>query len=859
VYAYGSDLPSYSQLAQYQPPTISRIFSREGRLIDEFAKERRLFAPIDEIPKLVRNAFISAEDKHFYTHKGFDPVGIAKAAIEAARGGKIRGASTITQQVMKNFLLGGERSAPRKIREMILAARIESVLEKERILELYLNEIFLGQNSYGVAAAAQTYFNKTLEELQPEEAAYLAALPKAPSTYHPVRQTDRAIARRNFVLSEMVQNRFLDPAAGAEAMNAPLRTVQNGDFESFRSSLPPRGYFTDEIRRQLSNDFGADAFFGGGLSIRATLDPEMQDIATAALREGLEKFDRKIGVWRGTGIRLESDVLADRNLWTAALRRARVPRDIEGWHPAVVLALQADAVLLGVDPSISQDAIRLSGPSGHWKRKKHLDGGLSNGAATVADLLNAGDIVFISRVGEESGANGRQAWTLRQVPDVQGAFMAMDANNGRVLAMQGGFSYQETVFNRATQATRQPGSTFKPFVYAAALDSGYSPATIVMDAPIALETDEGIWQPKNASEKFYGPVPLRTGIEYSRNLMTVRLANEVGMDTIGGYAENFGVYDRMQHNLANSLGAQESTLFRIVAAYAMFANGGERVEPTLVDRVQDRFGNTIYRHDKRSCRDCSAKSLEPGLLPSVEANRVRVIDPVTAYQITSMMQGVVSRGTAAGYVDLDFPVAGKTGTTNDSKDAWFVGYTPEISAGCYIGYDLPRSLGRRAYGGALCGPIFDRFIKAAVRKYGTSDFKIPKGGVFVDIDRATGRPVHAERKPADSRETERSAPRTGNGELADDSEFAENSSSSDEIDVVREFFRIGTESDALTLRIVDGGFPFSSDLPFVLDSGSNRRGRGSVSDAPAADNPVGSEEWPNERPSFGSMSSGGLY
>ncbi|MDE0304151.1 MAG: PBP1A family penicillin-binding protein [Albidovulum sp.] len=866
VWSYGSDLPSYAQLTRYQPPTISRIYSREGRLIDEFARERRLFVPIDEIPKIVKSAFISAEDKHFYTHKGFDPVGIVKAAVEAMREGKMRGASTITQQVMKNFLLGGERSVPRKIKELILAFRIENVFEKSKILELYLNEIFLGQNSYGVAAAAQTYFNKSLEELRPEEAAYLAALPKAPSTYHPVRQHERALARRNFVLREMVQNGFLDPAEGAEAEQAPLRTVQQGHYSSFRSSLPPRGYFTDEIRRQLSSDFGADAFFGGGLTIRATIDPELQEIATAALREGLEEFDRSLGIWRGTGIRLVRDVLSEKGLWRAELAKAKVPRDIAGWHPAVVLAIDSDSVELGVDAAISERTIKLSGQDRYWKRHYLSDGRLSKMARSVADILGLGEVVYVSRVVRDSEGKARESWMLRQIPEVQGAFMAMDANNGRVLAMQGGFSYQETVFNRATQATRQPGSTFKPFVYAAALDSGHSPATIVMDAPIALETDAGIWQPKNASGKFFGPVTLRTGIEYSRNLMTVRLANEVGMDTIAGYAENFGVYEKMQHNLANSLGAQESTLYRIVAAYAMFANGGERVEPTLVDRVQDRYGKTIYRHDKRLCHNCAERFLEPGSLPRVTANRVRVVDPVTAYQITSMMQGVVRRGTAAGYVDAEFPVAGKTGTTNESKDAWFVGYTPEISAGCYIGYDLPRSLGRQAFGGVLCGPVFSRFIEAAVEKYGSSDFKIPDGGTFVEIDRATGLPIRERREPGFAVDKIEPVPGGERGGIAmPDADLGTapipesqvKYSAGDRVEVIAEFFRRGTEPDSVPSKIVDGGFPFSSDLPFVVENGSTA-GRDDESEAEVGAR-TDSESRRREKSSFDSMSSGGLY
>ena len=612
---------------------------------------------------------------------------------------------------------------------------------------------------------------------------------------------------------------------------------------------------------------GRTLFFSGGLSIRATVDPELQAIAVEVLREGLENFDRSLGVWRGTGIRLNPNKLADRSAWLSELKKAEILKNISGWIPAVVLALNADFVELGVEPEIAEGAIRISGLDKYWKRKYLADGSLSKPVRSVSEILSLGEVVYVSRDSEDLDGKIQEAWRLRQIPGVQGAFMAMDANNGRVLAMQGGFSYQETVFNRATQATRQPGSTFKPFVYAAALDSGYSPATIVMDAPIALETDDGIWQPKNASEKFYGPVTLRTGIEYSRNLMTVRLANDVGLDAIAAYAENFGVYDKMEHHLANSLGAQETTLFRIVAAYAMFANGGERVEPTLVDRVQDRYGNTIYRHDKRNCRDCSAKRLESGDVPRVVANRVRVIDPVTAYQTTSMMEGVVQRGTASGYVNVEFPVAGKTGTTNDSKDAWFVGYTPEISAGCYIGYDLPRSLGRRAYGGLLCGPIFSRFMEAAVEKYGSSDFKVPKGGVFVEIDKVTGLPIRSEQISAESSEIVVSLLGDGNGldanqvaeAVAPTAPIANEENTSGKSDrVIREFFRLGTEPGLHPPKIVDGGFPFSSDLPRAIAESNAREESGGQVGTRAGEVPE-SGQIPSDRSSFGSISSGGLY
>ncbi len=769
---YGRDLPSHESLAQYKPPTISRIYSGEGQLIDEFAQERRLFTPSEEIPDLVKQAFISAEDKNFYTHQGYDPRGIIAAGVEAvkSKGENVRGASTITQQVMKNFLLSGDRRAERKIKEIILATRLEDTLDKEQILELYMNEIFLGQNSYGVTAAAQTYFNKTLQELAPHEAATLAAMPKAPSDYHPVREKDRLMARRNYVLREMNQNGYIDQATYDAEVNMPLRSVQNGDFESFRTALPPRDYFTDEIRRQLSEDFGEGEFFTGGFTVRASVDEEMQVEAARALREALQKYDRSRGKWRGTGEVIPEENLTDEVQWREALAIMEIPRDVvlpTQWYPAVVLNVSDQSLTVGVE----------NGPADGTVPRSDIQWMQGN----FQDNFKRGDVILVM-----AGDEGQ--WSARQVPEVQGGFVAMDVNSGRVLAMQGGFSYQDSVFNRATQAQRQPGSSFKPFVYAAALDSGYSPATIVVDAPIEVNTPQGLWRPKNSSNKFYGPTPLRTGIEQSRNLMTIRLAQEVTMPVVAGYAERFGVYDRMGAFLANSLGSEETTLYKMVAAYAMFANGGERVEPTLVDRIQDRFGKTIYRHDDRQCLDCNSSWLEPDESPTIETNRSQVMDAITAYQLTSMMKGVVDRGTASRHVNLPVPTAGKTGTTNESKDAWFIGFTSNIVAGCYIGYDRPRPMGRGAYGGTMCGPVFQSFMEKAVAKYGGGPFEVPPGGHFIKIDRFSGA-----RLPADA-----------TGEY-----------------VVAEYFRDGV--DGFIDRVYDGGFAMGSDLPLFEEVHSSGR------------------------------------
>lgn len=810
-YIYGKDLPSHESLANYTPPTISRIFSTEGRIIDEFSRERRLFTPADEIPELVKQAFISAEDKNFYSHGGYDAGGIAAAAYEAvrSRGENVRGASTITQQVMKNFLLSGDRKLERKIKEIILATRIEETLDKEKILELYLNEIFLGQNSYGVAAAAQTYFNKTLSQLAPHEAAFLASLPKAPSDFHPVRRKDRLLQRRNYVLREMRENGFITEAAYETEVDEPLRSVQNGDYEPFAKALPPRDYFTDEIRRQLSRDFGEAEFFTGGLSVRATLDPELQVVAARALQGKLEEYDRGIGRWRGTGKSIPAEVATDDAAWREALANVSVARDIDldgAWYPAVVRKIEDQQMTLGIEGTIN-DA---EPPVVPRKDISWLRG-------DFAANFEVGDVVHVRRMTE--GSNGEGAfirWTLRQVPEVQGGFMAMDVNTGRVISMQGGFSYQNSVFNRATQAKRQPGSSFKPFVYAAALDSGYTPATIIVDAPIEINTPQGLWRPRNSSNKFYGPTPLRTGIEQSRNLMTIRLAQEVGMDVVASYAERFGVYEDMSPFLANSLGSEETTLYNMVAAYAMFANGGERVEPTLVDRVQDRYGRTVYRHDPRTCVDCTDPGIPESRGPRIVSDRERVMDAITAYQLTSMMRGVVERGTASNHVKLSVPVAGKTGTTNDARDVWFVGFTSNIVAGCYIGFDQPRSLGRGAYGAGMCGPVFTEYMRKATAKYGGGEFKVPPGGFFMKIDRFTG------------------------ARLSDDASGP---------NVVAEYFREGEEP--IFGIAFDGGFAMGNDLE-LFATGE----RDTIREVTTSDGQTGKV---GKKATFGSISSGGLY
>ena len=823
---YSRDLPSYALLAQYTPPTISRIYDSQGHIIDEFATERRIFTPIADIPPLVKNAFISAEDKNFYEHQGFDPRGIAGALVGYVKSGgrDLRGGSTITQQVAKNMLLNSSRTIARKVKEVILAYRISQTLSKDRVLEIYLNEIYLGANSYGVTAAAQSYFNKTLSQLTPSEAAFLGGLPKEPTRLNPGADHARAIERRNYVLQQMYHNKYLTKAQYKTALADPLKSVQAGDFPGFTRTLPPRNYFTDEIRRQLSQTFGRQEFFGGGLTVRATIDPDMQKLAAQALRDGLERYDRSKHVWRGTGKHLPLRDLKTEATWRKALSHVRVPRDIPGWYPAVVLGLTAHEARIGIEGKKLTPGDVILPVDVRWASKRLKNGHLSRRARVPSDLLSVGDVVLVKQIRDSHSHKMR--WSLRQVPKLEGGFMAMDVHTGRVIAMQGGFSYQSSAFNRATQAVRQPGSGFKPFVYAAALDSGFTPATIVIDAPITVNTPQGLWTPKNAENKYYGPVPMRVGLEQSRNLMTIRIAQAVGMDTVAKYAERFGVYDKMQPYLANSLGSQGTTLYRIVTAYAEIANGGVKVDPTLVDRVQDRFGKTIYRHDTAVCTDCKDPNLPPGQAPQIVSNKERLIDPITDYQLISMMEGVVQRGTASGVVNLPVPVAGKTGTTNYARDVWFTGFTSNLVAGCYMGFDTPKTLGRNAYGSNMCGPVFQQFMKQAIKKYGGTAFKVPPGGHFINIDRWTGLPL-----PADA---------TGKN-------------------VQPEYFRNGSDPVFGMAGMVDGGFAMGSNLPLITPGSGSGTGNGSGSQGSSGGTSTSGSGTTGGKANFGTVSSGGLY
>jgi penicillin-binding protein 1A len=727
LWHYSQSLPDYSQLQDYEPAVMTRVHASDGSLLAEYARERRLYIPIQAVPKLVTHAFVAAEDKNFYEHGGIDFSGIARAATlyiqQYGSGRRPQGASTITQQVAKNFLLTNELSFARKIKEALLAMKIERAFSKERILELYLNEIYLGMGAYGVAAASLLYFDKSVHELSVAEAAYLAALPKAPNNYHPFRQRERALERRNYVLDRMAEDHYITAQEAEKAKKEPLKiTPRPTGAHIFAAE-----YFAEEVRRYIYDNFTEKKLYEGGLSVRTTLDPKMQVLARKVLVDGFVNFDEQHG-YRGAAQKI--DPTGD---WGAKLAEVKALSDVAPWRLAVVLEADDASARVGLQPgrepggALSKEretgTIALEGMK--WAKAK------GKTPTKVSQVLSPGDVVYVEPLG--SGQ-----FRLRQVPEVSGAIVAMDPQTGRVLAMAGGFSYDQSQFNRATQALRQPGSSFKPLVYAAALDNGYTPSTVVLDAPIEIDTGTGIWAPENYTRKYYGPSTLRFGIEQSRNVMTVRLAQDIGMPLIGEYAKRFGVYDNLPPYLSFALGAGETTLLRMVGAYAMFDNGGRKIQPTLIDRIQDRYGHTIYKHDSRECRGCDADKWADQSEPTLIDKRERVLDPMTAYQITSIMEGVVQRGTATVVKEVGKPIAGKTGTTNDEKDAWFIGFSPDLVVGVYLGYDKPRHLGRGATGGVLAAPIVRDFMKVALADKPAVPFRVPPGIKLIRVDPRTG-------------------------------------------------------------------------------------------------------------------------
>ncbi len=743
LHRYGSDLPDYRQLADYQPPTVTRIHAADGRLMAEYAQEKRIFVPVEAIPKRLIQAFLAAEDKNFYSHPGIDPLGILRAALtNLGHFGENRrpvGASTITQQVAKNFLLSGEVSLSRKIKEALLAFRIERAFTKDQILELYLNEIYLGVGSYGVAAAALNYFDKSLDELTIAEAAFLAGLPKAPSWYNPARRPEAAEARRNWVIGRMLDLGFIDRADAEHALAEPLVMRHRAPTE-----IVTADYFTEAVRRQLVEQHGENFLYQGGLSIRTSLSPSLQAVADQALRHGLMAYDRRHG-WRGP-----KSHLADTENWAGQLVALDHSDGLDSWRLAAVLATGAEGAVLGLEDG-SQALLPLAEMT--WARRAIGDEQLGPEVTATDQVVQPGDVVWVEPLGGPdvtvagtdvavaTSDNAELARvTLRQPPEIEGAVVVLDPHTGRVLAMSGGFSYAQSVFNRATQALRQPGSALKPFVYLAGLESGLTPSSILLDAPIVIDQGPGLgkWKPANYSGHFYGPSTLRLGLEKSRNLMTVRLAQATGMDRVAEMVHRFGIDRGMNLNLAAALGAGEVDLLSLTSAYASLVNGGKRIKPALIERIQDRHGKTIERRDDRPCPGCEDVAWQDQPTPILVDQREQIIPPARAYQMVNLLEGVVQRGTGVRARVLDKPVAGKTGTSNDARDAWFIGFTPDLVVGVYVGYDQPRSLGNQEQGATAALPIFVDIMKKALADKPATPFRVPPGVRLVRIDADTG-------------------------------------------------------------------------------------------------------------------------
>jgi penicillin-binding protein 1A len=721
------DLPSVQTLQNYSPPVTTRVYAGDGTLLGEYARERRIFVPIAFVPRRVVDAFTSAEDRNFFSHPGIDPAGIMRAAVKdvfnVMQHKRLEGASTITQQVAKNFLLNSDVKFSRKIREAILAIRIDATYPKEKILELYLNEIYLGENSYGVAAAALNYFGKSLDELDIAEVAFLAALPKAPSNYDPVRNPRGATERRNWVIGQMADNGYISDADAKAAMAEPLIT----QTRPLGSQAQDVDYYVEEVRRLLYAKYGQHKLYDGGLQVRASLDTRLQNYAVSALRSGLVRYDRRHG-WRGATSHID---VTD---WKTALAATPNQSGIDTWRVAAVLGFNSDrSVQVGLAGG-SEGVIPFSELS--WARRQMPGMFVGAAPARPQDVVKIGDVIYVEPAGEPG------SYGLRQVPQINGAIVAMDPHTGRVLAMSGGFSYASSQFDRAMQAMRQPGSAFKPFVYAAALDNGFTPISEVLDAPIVVDQGPGLglWHPANFSHKFLGAVTLRRAIALSLNNATARLAQEIGMKKITPYAERFGVYDHLPPYLANALGSYETTLIRLTTGYSEFVNGGKKISASLIDRIQDRNGGTIWRHDERACEGCNVENWRGQTEPLLADPREQIIDPRTAFQIVSLLQGVVQRGTGRSILAVGKPLAGKTGTSNEAKDVWFVGFSPDLACGVFVGFDNPRTLGKFEQGATVAAPIFRDFMKGALADVPPTPFRIAPGIELVATNAISGQP-----------------------------------------------------------------------------------------------------------------------
>ena len=786
---YGKSVDDYRQLAKYEPPVTTRLYAGDGRLLAEYASEKRNFIPYDALPKSLVHAFISAEDKKFFTHGGIDFVGIMRAVISNVRnigsGRRMLGASTITQQVAKNFLLTNEVSFERKIKEAILASRIERAFSKQYILELYLNQIYLGHYSYGVAAAALNYFNKSVDELTLGETAFLAALPKGPNNYDPDKHPKEAVARRNWVLSRMFEDGYISAAERDAAQAEPI-TLVNRDADE---TTPDAEFFAEEVRRVLAERYGENALYTGGLAVRTTVDPDIQKYAVDALRQGLINYDRKHG-WRGPLTHVDLDelektvterrekekaealaaleeqkdlseplepvekapVAAEKKpeppFWLEKLSTVQTPEGKPvSWEKAVVLSVADNEAVIGLTDGTT-GKIPLDEMT--WAQKNMPDQTLGPAVKKASQVLDKGDIVLTEKAPKNAKGLSYpdKTYALRQMPQIEGAMVVLDPHTGRVLAMVGGFSFKKSQFNRAIQAKRQPGSSFKPFVYLAALDAGFTPSTLILDAPFVM--DQGLgkpkWKPKNYSNRFYGPTTLRVGIEKSRNLMTVRLAKATGIGKVVEYAKKLGISDDIPHQMSIALGSGETSVLRMATAYGMLVNGGKKITPVLIDRIQDRTGKTIFASETRPCVKCAADSWKRGEKPpEIPDLREQIIDPRSAYQIINIMTGVLQPGGSASSLrTLGKTYAGKTGTSNNSQDAWFIGVTPDLVTAVFLGFDTPKTLGKHDTGGGVAAPVFKQFAQTALKDVSPTPFRVPAGIRLVRVNHKTGQPATPE-------------------------------------------------------------------------------------------------------------------
>ena len=732
VWHFVLDLPDHEQLINYEPPMVTRVYASNGRLISEYAAEQRSFFPLESVPKIVINSFLVAEDKNFYNHIGIDFTSIIRAAKRNLNniGGRPEGASTITQQVAKNFFLSREVSYKRKIKEILLALRIEQILDKNRILELYLNQIYLGFRSYGIAAASLNYFNKSLNQLDISEAAFLAALPKAPNNYHPIRKKKAAIGRRNWVIKRLLQERIITEQQALIATSSELITIERQELKPVEAQ-----YFLEDVRKKLVDKYGEDKLYKGGLTVNTSLDPRLQKIADNTLKYGLINYDRRHG-WRGPLANID---IRDTNL-KKDLSSITIPEAFPKWKASVVVHIDKLGVNIFFDDN-SYGRINLKDLkwARQWRRNQYLGPPIKY----PQDVLAIGDIIYVEEKNEKEDFveyGLLPLYNLRQFPDVNGALIALDPYTGRIFAISGGISFNKSEFNRASQAYRQPGSAFKPFVYLTALEKGFAPNSKILDAPFVIDqgADLGKWSPTNYTNKFYGLSTMRLGLEKSRNLMTIRLAQMIGMESIVDTAKRLNIVEDIDPVLSMALGAGETTLEKLTVAYATLANGGKKISPSLIDRVQNRNGETIQKHDNRLCINCKIKELDISLEPKIVNSQEQVIEPVHAYQVVSMLEGAVLRGTGKKVSVIKKPLAGKTGTTNESNDTWFIGFSPDLVVGVYVGFDTPKSLGPRETGASVASPIFRDFMYLALEDEKGTPFRIPSKARLVKINLETG-------------------------------------------------------------------------------------------------------------------------